>query len=278
MKDSSSCVISRFGPYSPFFHFPHQNDQELGALYDWGWGITNTLVGYEAYAWGGPTVLTSDCAYTRTVEITTSIQAGSQEAFATYLHSLGDSYSHRDCLAALEGVSPWGTHTLIGTKACDYIPTNPNNRDAHGREFGTQSMTDSLRTDEGVFAIYSELTARSLQGEGIYPPLGLDDPLPGVDGASTLREALYYFIHTWEFEPVKPGDPEFAENRRNYAAMIAAAALAQRHKLHLPMVIRRTSLSLWFRFVRYIKIAPIWLSLPRQYFRPACGTRARVSA
>lgn len=48
------------------------------------------MVGYEAYARGGATVLTSDCAYTRTVEITTSIQAGSLEAFANYLHSLGD--------------------------------------------------------------------------------------------------------------------------------------------------------------------------------------------
>lgn len=99
-------------------------------------------------------------------------------------------------------------------------------------------MADSLRTDEGVLAIYSELTARSLQSEGIYPPLGLDVSFPRVDGASTLREPLYYFIHTWEFEPINPADPEFAENRRNYAAMIATAALAQRHKLPLPMVIR----------------------------------------
>lgn len=88
-------MTSRFGPYSPFFHFPHNNDRDLGALHDWGWGLTDTLATYEAYAWGGPaefTVMQASCLYTRTTVITTGIQVGSMEAFATYLHSLADYY------------------------------------------------------------------------------------------------------------------------------------------------------------------------------------------
>lgn len=58
MQDKNSCVTSRFGPYSPFFHFPHNNDQELVGLHDWAWGLTDTLRAYEAYAWEGPTEFT----------------------------------------------------------------------------------------------------------------------------------------------------------------------------------------------------------------------------
>jgi hypothetical protein len=47
---ATGCVTSRYGVYSPFFHFPHQNVQEVGALHDWGWGLTTTLRAYEAYA------------------------------------------------------------------------------------------------------------------------------------------------------------------------------------------------------------------------------------
>jgi hypothetical protein len=42
---SQSCSTSRFGPFSPFFHFPLQTAEELGALQDWGWGISDHLSG-----------------------------------------------------------------------------------------------------------------------------------------------------------------------------------------------------------------------------------------
>jgi hypothetical protein len=225
MKDAQRCVTSRFGPYSPFFHFPHPGDVQ--ALHDWGWGLTSNLVGYEAYAWGAMTVMEATCRYTHTVVITTSIEAGSLPAFATYLHSLADSYSHRECVAAMDALGmPWATHTnrlFNDIPACNYSPSNPNNRDAHGREFGTASPADSQRTDEAILAIYGELVARSQQREGDYVPLTLDTRLLSVSEAPTLRNALYGFVHNWNYDQ--------PQNRRDYADQIVSAVLAQRQAL-----------------------------------------------
>lgn len=244
MKDPATCVTSRFGPYSPFFHFPHNTPAELGALHDWGWGENEQLVGYQAYAWGAATVLEAPCVYTSTVPISTTIAAGSLEAFATYLHSLGDYYSHRDCLEALEAIdAPWGTHTNpLGNDiyACNYIPANPNNLDAHGREYGSAYAADSGRVIQGILAMYAELERRSLRYEGGYFPLALGAPLAGLSGASTLREAIEHFIYTWPFDnPANPGGP--AAERRAYAEEIANAVLAQRQaitRLYLPNILR----------------------------------------
>ncbi len=229
MQDQNSCVTSRFGPYSPFFHFPHQNAQELGALRDWGWGTTDRLVGYEAYAWGGPTVFSSPCRYTRTALITTAMQAGSLEAFATYIHSLGDSYSHRECIKAMDKLGlPWGTHTLAGVPACNYNPANPGPDDVHGREFYT--FTDALRTDEAIQHMYGELVSRSVQREGRYFPIGLDTP---ISGTMTLSDTLYLFVHGWDFD--HPAE------RRALADQIATAVRAKRrlaHRIFLPAVLK----------------------------------------
>jgi len=131
---ATSAVTSRFGPYSPFFHFPHLDGADLRALREWAWGRTSTLEGYEAYAWGRVTDFTlmqavqnNGCIITRSVTIQMPVLAGSLKAFATYLHSLGDAYSHADCLEALAAQTPpapWGTHTvpLLGDAsiyACD---------------------------------------------------------------------------------------------------------------------------------------------------------------
>lgn len=232
VKDPGSCVTSRFGPYSPFFHFPHQNDQELGALHDWAWGLTDTLIGYEAYAWGGPadfTVMQAKCLYTRTAVITTGIEAGSLEAFGTYLHSLADSYSHQDCIAALDSISmPWATHTLAGYPACNYNPASPQSDDVHGREFG--DYADTQRTDAAILHIYNELVARSLQREGLYPPISLAAPISGTE---TLSDVLHTFVHEWGYDQ--------PENRRVLADQLAGAVLAQRlpdRRVYLPLIIK----------------------------------------
>lgn len=235
MQDPDQCVTSRFGPYSPFFHFPHDNARDLGALHDWAWGITDTLVAYEAYAWGGPaefTVMQASCLITRTAVITTGIQAGSLEAFATYLHSLGDAFSHRECIDLIDSLAmPWATHTLTGYPACNYNPLDPQPDDAHGREFGT--YPDAGRTDEAIQAIYAGLVSRSLRGEGRYFPLDMDVPLPAMPGTPTLREALYTFVHQWDFE--------HPEERRAWADEMAGAVLARRdrvHRVYVPLVKR----------------------------------------
>ncbi|NOZ71689.1 MAG: alpha/beta hydrolase [Chloroflexi bacterium] len=232
MQDPDSCVTSRFGPYSPFFHFPHDNAQEIGALHDWAWGLNDELTAYEAYAWGGPaefTVMQASCLFTRTAVITTSIEPGSLEAFATYLHSLADYYSHRDCIAHMDELGmPWATHTLSGHPACDYNPANPQPDDVHGREFYT--YTDSLRTDAAIQHIYRELVARSQQGEGQYWPLDMSTPLPTLAGSPTLSETLSTFVHQWDFN--------HASERRAWLDTVVPAILAQRtprQTLYLPL-------------------------------------------
>jgi hypothetical protein len=235
----STSVTSRFGVYSPFFHFPHQNAAELGALREWGWGDVDSLVGYEAYAWGGPaalTVMDAACLYTRTAVITAPMAAGSLPAFATYLHALADAYSHLDCIAAMDALGmPWATHTTpplnASVPACDYHPRTPQADDVHGREFYT--YTDSLRTDAAIQAVYAELVARSAAREGRFVPIGLAEPLAELDGSPTLSQALSIFVHTWDFDG--------AANRRAYADQVAAAVLAQRRaiqRVYLPMVVR----------------------------------------
>ena len=234
MKDQTTCATSRFGPYSPFFHFPHNTPAELGALREWAWGRAETLLGFEAYAWGRPTDLTvmqARCLYTRTAVITTGIEAGSLEAFGAYLHALADYYSHRDCLAAMDGLGmPWATHTTPpideSVPACDYHPLNPRPDDVHGREFYT--YTDSLRTDEAVLHVYQELVARGVQREGLYFPVDLDAP---ISGAQTLSDLLHMFVHEWDYNG--------AEERRRLADDLAMRLLALRtpmRRTHLPTV------------------------------------------
>jgi hypothetical protein len=235
----STSVTSRFGVYSPFFHFPHQNAAELGALRDWGWGATDKLIGYEAYAWGGPaalTVMAASCLYTRSVAITAPMAAGSLAAFATYLHALADSYSHLDCIAAMDALGrPWATHTTppidASVPACDYHPRSPQADDVHGREFYT--YTDSLRTDAAIRAVYAELLARSAAGAGRFQPIGLDESLAGLAGSPTLSQTLAAFVHTWDFDG--------AAQRRAYADELTAAVLAQRQgrrRVYLPVLFR----------------------------------------
>lgn len=235
----STSVTSRFGPFSPFFHFPRQNAAELGALHDWGWGAASDLVGYEAYAWGGPTTMTvlgAACHYTRTTVIAAPMAAGSLPAFATYLHALADSYSHQACIAALDELgAPWGVHTTPpidpSVPACDYHPRTPTAADVHGREFYT--YTDSFRTDAAIQHVYRELVARSLRREGQFYPLGLATPLIAVSGSPTLSQTLAGFVHTWDFD--HPAE------RRAYADQLAAAILAQRQpmfRLYAPLAPR----------------------------------------
>lgn len=245
-NSTTSSVTSRYGPYSPFFHFPHRNGDDLKALHDWAWGITSTLVGYEAYAWARPlpfdltliqAIDNGGCAITRTVNISMPIQAGSLKAFATYLHSLDDSYSHQDCLTALVGTgAPWGTHTILvlgdtSIPACDYNPTAPTNDDAHGREFGS-IYTDKVRTIDATRAVYGELSARSVQREGVYFPLPLTTTLIVSGTQRTLDEAITHFVTDQNFD-VPTYRRQYADNLVN---AITSTVRVSIDRLYLPII------------------------------------------
>lgn len=228
MQNSATCLISRFGPFSPFFHFPHRTgamaNRDLGALRSWGWGYTTTLVAYEAYAWGRNTDLTvmqAQYRYTRTMPVTTTVVAGSLEAFAVYLHSLADSYSHEACLAELDAAGvEWGTHTIDNTyPACKYNPNNMQADDVHGVEFG--NTPEAQTTINAARHVYAELNARSWLGEGKSVPLSLTTTLVVSGTATTLDGAIQYFVQTWGYDGQGPG------NRRAYVDQLVTAILAQ---------------------------------------------------
>ncbi len=245
---ATSSVTSRFGPYSPFFHFPHLGGADLQAMHDWGWGITTTLTGYEAYAWGRLADLTlmqavenGGCIITRTVTVSMPVPAGSLEAFATYIHVLADAYSHADCLDALAAhtpPAPWGTHTVpalgdASVYACDYNPTNPQNDDAHGREFGSV-YTDTERTIAAARAVYAELSARSLAREGVYAPLPLTTSLTVSGTETTLEGAITHFVTAWAYD-------EPARRREYVDSWVEAIQSLSRtpiERVYLPMIVK----------------------------------------
>ena len=253
-----SCVTSRYGPFEGFFHFPRRLDKhhdgsdpahyapEMQALWKWGWGYAQKLKGYEGYVWGSHMseatgFFGNTCFYTKPVTIDTGMTPGSLEAFATYLHSLADSYSHQRCQEKTDDLGwSWPNHTVPSPPAsenlpriyeCNYAPTGllQNIGDSHhGREFGTKWPDDSGRTKQAVVAVYKELVERSelKPKEGIYQPLNLDTPLTGKGKSHklTLREALNYYVEQWNFD-----EPQA---RRDYADQLAKLILAKRVPRH----------------------------------------------
>ncbi|MHB0875708.1 MAG: hypothetical protein ACYC5O_06665 [Anaerolineae bacterium] len=244
-RTDPAAITSRYGPYMPFFHFPHENAEELGALHDWGWGIADNLVGYQAYAWGSLSAMEADCYYkSGPTVIDTTMAAGSLEAFATYLHSLGDAHSHAACIAKLDDMRaagqvdiPWSTHTIAAVNdiyECNFNPESPNDGDAHGREFGTAYPADSARTNEALLDVYAELALRSERLEGDYWPLPLTTPLVLDYGETTLAEALDRFVHGWLWSDPGP--------RRDHVDDMVAAILAARvpvQRTYVPLVAMR---------------------------------------
>jgi len=184
------------------------------------------------------------CLITRSVTISMPLSAGSLPAFATYLHSLADAYSHADCLQALEAntpPAPWGTHTVpppplgdASIYACDYNPSNPQNDDAHGREFGA-IYTDTGRTIAAARTIYSALATRAWQREGVYLALPLTTTLTVSGTTTSLDGTIIHFVTGWDYAA-----PSY---RREYIDKLLEALLAQPRqpisRLFLPLVRRQ---------------------------------------
>jgi hypothetical protein len=254
----TSCATARIGPYGTNFHWLYRDDSRSPLSDDdrnhiqnvkkWAWGETDTLWGWAIFAWGGwdEGLLTAKCRYSHWEEINTGIKAGTLEAFATYIHTLADTYSHEDCLntnGAYETYYPWLTHTIINNSSCSedgngvclpkcyYNPDIPHNGDQHGVEFGPTETEESQRTLDGAYAVYQELVERSSKREGQYKPLDLDATiLSSMQGQPTLRQAIYNFVTSWKYQNqhIDAELGEYAQNRRDYAEQIAAAVKAIR--------------------------------------------------
>jgi hypothetical protein len=167
---------------------------------------------------------------------TGAIQPGSLEAFSIYLHSLGDYWSHKDCLAELDAAGePWGTHTPA------YDACGPTPDAAHSREFGPPD-NDTNRTVAGIHAIYGALKTRGLLREGHYLPIHESS----FDG--WLDQQMYNFVHNWAWDQadqrralaqqianrcqeIRTGDPSYSARPRTLFLPFIARNLAQQRSL-----------------------------------------------
>ncbi len=195
------CFTSRYGPYGVFFHMPHDRPEELGAIRAWAFGQTPDLSGIVTFgysstatsAWHMLTNIYSStaCFASQTVVVDTgSIGAGSLPAFGIYLHSLGDSWSHRDCLAAVDALGlPFGAHVV--PKGPD-DPLWPCRWTMHSAEFGDpEAFPDSNRTFSGTLALYQALIEFAEQSRRpVFRPI----PVQAENGA--VFDALYEFAHS----------------------------------------------------------------------------------
>lgn len=198
------CFTSRWGPYNIFFHFPHYDRaEELGALESWAMGERGDLAAIATFGYSSTVPFTwtpvytianvaniyeaTACFITQTVPAanTGSIHSGSVQALGVYLHSLGDAWSHRECIEAADAQGePFGAHvTVKGPEdplwACGWL--------MHEVEFGGDH-SDSSRTYSGTLAVYTALLQYASQSTApIFRPMDLDDQGGYLDA----------FLHTY---------------------------------------------------------------------------------
>lgn len=170
---SSGWFTHRFGPWAGQFHFAQDDAlaDDLARLRAFAVGEAATLEARSLYGFGAQDADTwSGSCYDQRLETvqTGAMAPGSVEAFATYLHSLGDRYSHRMCRLHWQHrqTPPWYYHTpppsLQATCAFN----------DHSFEFGcpdTRRRAGFLEgTVEGGIAVFDELVGYALR-QGFTP-------------------------------------------------------------------------------------------------------------
>lgn len=163
----SGWFTHRFGPWAGQFHFPQDDDlqDDLARMRAFATGKVEELSARSLYGFGASGANTwSGSCYDQQVGIlaTGRMEPGSVEAFATYLHSLGDSYSHRMCRDHWQHrqTPPWYYHTPPETlqATCAF--------NDHSFEFGcpeTRRRAGFLQgTVQGGIAVFDELVGYAL--------------------------------------------------------------------------------------------------------------------
>lgn len=200
---ASGAFTHRFGPWVGQFHFPQADAlaDDLAGLRAFATGEKETLRARSVYGFGAArdTVWSGSC-YDQRVETvpTGSVQAGSAEAFGTYLHSLADSYSHRVCREHWlhRQTPPWYYHTpeAVMQEGCGF--------DDHDLEFGCPETSDRAAfvrgTVDGGIAVFDELLGYAL-AQGFEPRVASVDAYGGW-----LRRQIERFAMSF-------GDPNVAE-------------------------------------------------------------------
>ncbi|MFZ2419615.1 MAG: hypothetical protein WA029_00610 [Anaerolineae bacterium] len=201
LVECPSCFTSRFGPYTIFFHFPHDRPDELQTLRAWAFGDVDSLLGVATFGYSGTYSYTwlnvanlfetTPCFVTTTQTVDTGdVVAGTPPAFGVYLHSLGDNWSHGACIEAADANGlPFAAHVLRDGPndplyACRWT--------SHEAEFGDPAQfPDSNRSFSATLALYQEMIAFS-QSTGF----ARYHPIPLTAQNNYLYNKLYTFAHT----------------------------------------------------------------------------------
>ncbi|MCB1036217.1 MAG: hypothetical protein KDD47_20505 [Acidobacteria bacterium] len=185
----SGWFTHRFGPWAGQFHFPQDDGlaDDLARLRAFATGQSTELEARSLYGFGaqGANTWSGSCYDQRLETLATgSMKPGSVEAFATYLHSLGDSYSHRMCREHWQHrqTPPWYYHTPANSlqATCAF--------NDHTFEFGcpdTRRRAGFLEgTVQGAIAVFDELVGYALAN-------GFTPRVPSVDAyGGWLRRQL----------------------------------------------------------------------------------------
>jgi hypothetical protein len=192
----SGFFTHRFGPWSGQFHFPQDDAlaDDLAQLRAFAFGQSQSLESRSLYGFGvqGSNTWSGACYDQRMEGVDTGpMQPGSVEAFATYLHSLGDSYSHRMCRLHWQHrqTPPWYYHTPPASlqATCAF--------NDHAFEFGcpnTRRRAGFLEgTVEGGIAVFDELLGYAL-AQGFSPRVASIDAYSGWLRRQIERYAMLF--------------------------------------------------------------------------------------
>lgn len=194
----SGWFTHRFGPWAGQFHFPQDDAlaDDLAVLRAFATGGTATLRARSLYGFGaqGANVWSGSCYDQRLETVATgpNMQPGTVEAFAAYLHSLGDFYSHRMCREHWlhRRTPPWYYHTPPPAlqETCAF--------NDHAFEFGcpeTRRRAGFLAgTIDGAVAVYGELVGYALAN-------GFTPRVPSVDAhGGWLRRQIERYAMLFE--------------------------------------------------------------------------------
>lgn len=221
MMACPECFTDRYGPYGVFFHMPHNSADELDAIHDWTWNITDTLMGKVTFGYGSNVRFTwkgisnvyetTPCFVQEIHAVDTgSIRPGSMEALGIYLHSLGDNWSHQECIAAADAQGkPFAAHVTVDGSD---DPLWPCRWSDHKFEFGDpDSFPESNRTFSGTLALYDALVDFAQQNNRV-----LYRPIPVTAEENHIHDTLYRFVHTTS--ALRPDDRRvMADQLRSWA-------------------------------------------------------------
>lgn len=235
------CFTSRFGPFGVFFHMPHDSPDELGAIHGWAFQETESLAGKVTFGYSstarfewqgiGNIYETTPCFVQQTVTVDTGpVAAGSLEALGIYLHSLGDHWSHQECIAAADAAGkPFAAHVYVAPGD----PLAPCRWLMHEVEFGaSNTFPASNRTFSGTLAVYEALVNYAATSSR---PLYRSIPLTAE--GNHLYDTLYTFVHTATANNPQP--------RRDIANALRAWSVQTRatnpaywlYRLYLPLIL-----------------------------------------